>query len=86
METLKNKNLEIMIAQKTVKLIDMVSLGTANRFMGNSKNLGGAAAAMRKASNKPEFQALITEIEQLQWMIDTMAVEKFQPTGVNHDN
>lgn len=69
--------LEILIAEKTSKLIKNVSLGTANRYLGNEKSLAKAARALRKANKHPKFQELINEIEYLQWRLECLEVESF---------
>lgn len=73
----KIKAMELTIARKSKKLISMISLGSANRFMGNAKSLAGAAKALRKASNKPAFQSLINEIERDQWTLECLQAGQF---------
>lgn len=74
METQKT---ETLIAKKISQLISMISLGTANRYLGNTKSLAGSARALRKVNSKPAFQALINEIEALQWQLECQQVEQF---------
>lgn len=69
--------LETLIAKKTNKLLSTVSLGTANRFLGNEKTLSGAARSMRRASNSQSFQDTISEIERLDWEVQCLKVEQF---------
>lgn len=71
------ETLETLIAKKTDKLLSMVSLGTANRFLGNGKTLAQSATSMRKASNNQAFQDIISEIERLDWEVQCLKVEQF---------
>lgn len=71
------KTMEILIAKQTKQLVSMISLGAANHYMGNSKSLVGVAKALRKASKNENFQALISEIEKNQWVLECLQVNKF---------
>ena len=71
------ETMEKLIARRTDKLLSMVSLGTANRFLGNGKTLAQAAMSMRKASSSQTFQDAISEIERLDWEVQCLKVEQF---------